>query len=139
MHPAAWNILLIDSEGPLHQGRASELCKTHGWKKSVSRSVFWMVEMMEAWFHADMDALALFYGAGFNRGALSGNRNVESIPKRRIEEGLRDATRNSDRGDYFRYKTLHGPQLLSAVSPSLVCEHAPNCSRLFQAIRKHLH
>jgi hypothetical protein len=137
-HSSAWNILLIDSEGPLDAVRVAALCKAFGWRKPVSRSIFWMVEMMEAWLHADKDALATFYGRGFKRNALSADRNVESISKRRLEEGLRAATKNSEKGDYFRNKTLHGPQLLALINPTLVRQAAPNCNRLFQAILAHL-
>jgi|ERR1035441_8490269 hypothetical protein len=46
-HPAAWNVLLRDSEGPSQPNRPA----------SLAGSIFWMVEMMESWFHADRDAL----------------------------------------------------------------------------------
>lgn len=46
--PAAWNILLRDSEGP------------HNSSRTTSDSIFWMVEMMESWFHADKPALEAF-------------------------------------------------------------------------------
>jgi len=47
-HPTAWNILLRDSEGPYNPSL------------SASDSKFWMVEMMESWFHADKDVLEAF-------------------------------------------------------------------------------
>src|ERR1035441_2961433 len=37
-HPAAWNVLLRDSEGPLQPNRPA----------SLAGSIFWMVEMMES-------------------------------------------------------------------------------------------
>ena len=68
-HPTALNILLRDSEGPYNAGH------------SAADSIFWMVEMMKSWFHADKDVLEGFYGRGFRREALRGNPNVEEIPK----------------------------------------------------------
>lgn len=69
-HVNAWNILLIDSEGP-DTGKLSEiLCQRHGWDKPQANSVFWMVQMMESWFHADLNALETFYGQGFRKNAL---------------------------------------------------------------------
>jgi len=60
-HKNAWNILLKDSEGPDH----GNLCEEQAWDKSHSDSIFWMVQMMESWFHADNEALETFYGPGF--------------------------------------------------------------------------
>ncbi len=46
-HGDAWNILLIDREGA-DNGRLSDaLCEVQGWAKSLSESIFWMIEMME--------------------------------------------------------------------------------------------
>src|ERR1035438_6408805 len=59
-HPAAWNVLLRDSEGPLQPNRPA----------SLAGSIFWMVEMMESWFHADKDALEAYYKTGFRKDAL---------------------------------------------------------------------
>ena len=33
-HPAPWNILLRDSEGPLNRNRSVSLCAKHGWQSS---------------------------------------------------------------------------------------------------------
>jgi len=121
----AWSILLIDSEGPLPRRGGSHAGRT-----------FWMVEMMEAWFHADKDALAEFYGDGFKKIALKPNPKVEEIPKADLERGLKAATRGCSKGAY--HKTAHAPTLLGRIRPDLVREAAPNCNRLFQAIRKHL-
>jgi hypothetical protein len=56
-HPSALNVLLKDSEGP-DSGRLSEsLCREYDWDGHHRESIFWMVEMMESWFHADKDAL----------------------------------------------------------------------------------
>jgi hypothetical protein len=41
-HPDAWSVLLIDSDGPLPNRGAGK----------HARRTFWMVEMMESWFHA---------------------------------------------------------------------------------------
>jgi hypothetical protein len=97
-----------------------------------------MVEMMESWFHADPSALAEFYGARFQKSALKINRNVEKIPKEDLEKGLRAATGKTVKGNYFDNKTSHGRQLLAKINPTLVRQAAPNCERLFQAVRKHL-
>src|ERR1700722_7193034 len=52
-HPDAWNILLRDSESPIDANTSALLCQRQKWHQSLASSIFWMVEMMEAWFHAD--------------------------------------------------------------------------------------
>jgi hypothetical protein len=121
-NPTAWNILLRDSEGPYNPSR------------SPSDSIFWMVEMMESWFHADKDVLEVFYGRGFRREALTANPNVEKIPKRDLVGGLKAATKDTGKGDYYRNKTTHGPDLLARIHPTLVRQAAPHCQRMFTSL-----
>ena len=105
-HPAAWNILLRDSEGPWHQDL------------QASDSIFWMVEMMESWFHADKDALEAYYKNGFRKAALKPNPKVEEIPKQDLIDGLKAATKDTAKGKY--HKTKHAPALLQSIKPALV-------------------
>jgi hypothetical protein len=133
-NPDAWCILLKDSEGPDTGNLSASLCQQNGWGLARTDSIFWMVEMMEAWFHADKDALESFYGAGFNRNALKANPEVEQIPKKDLENGLRAATKNTAKGDYLDNKTSHGPKLLELIDPDLVQGAAPNCRKLFEAV-----
>src|ERR1017187_9707562 len=48
-NPDAWNILLKDSGGPDSGDLSASLCKQNEWSQSHADSIFWMVEMMEAW------------------------------------------------------------------------------------------
>ena len=125
-HPAAWNILLRDSEGPLDPSRPP----------SGADSVFWMVEMMESWFHADKGALAQYYKKGFRKDALKPNPSVEEISKKDPIDGLNSATRETSKGKY--HKTKHAPTLLELIEPGLVRKAAPNCERLFTAVLQKL-
>jgi hypothetical protein len=93
-----------------------------------------MVEMMESWFHADKEALTTFYGANFRRNALKANPNVEQIPKKDLEDGLRAATKKTLKGDYYDNKTTHLSKLLALINPDLVRQAAPNCRKLFEAV-----
>jgi hypothetical protein len=133
-NPTAWNILLKDSEGPDTGDLSASLCRENRWDASHADSIFWMVEMMEAWFHADKDALERFYGAGFRRRALKPNPQVEQILKKDLEAGLRAATKDTSKGDYFDNKTSHGPELLTRIDRDLVQRAAPNCQKLFKAV-----
>src|SRR5271157_1024566 len=49
----SWNILLLDSEGPDNGSLSASLCAKKGWGQAQADSIFWMVEMMESWFHTD--------------------------------------------------------------------------------------
>jgi hypothetical protein len=133
-HPDAWNILLKDSEGPYAGVSSESLCREYGWDRSHRGSIFWMVEMMESWFHADKDAVEEFYGRGFKKSSLKANSKVEEISKNDLKKGLKAATKNTQKGDYFDNKTSHGPMLLSAISPVKVQKAAPNCRRLFATV-----
>jgi len=133
-HLNQWNILLRDSEGPDTGKLSAVLCTQKGWSESYAGSIFWMVEMMESWFHADKDALQEFYGERFNKNALKPNPKVEQIPKQDLKDGLHDATKDTGKGNYYRNKTSHGPKLLAKIKPKLVQEAAPNCKKLFDAI-----
>ncbi len=122
-HPSAWNILLRDSEGPFNSGGKED-------------STFWMVQTMEAWFHADKDAMGRYYGQGFRRDALSRNPRVEEIPKQDLIDGLKDATKDTRKGRY--HKTRHAPKLLELIAPDLVRKAAPHCGKLFTAVLNRL-
>jgi len=131
-HPAAWNILLRDSEGPLQPVQSALLCLKQQCEPAQADSIFWMVEMMESWFHADKDALEACYKTGFRRSALKANPNVEEISKHDLIEGLNAATKDTPKGKY--HKTKHAPALLQAIRPHLVRKAAPNCERFFRAV-----
>ena len=131
-HPQAFNILLLDSERA-DDGRLTEmLIAQEGWDKSLAHSIFWMVHMMEAWFHADKEALANYYRDGFNAGAMSSNPRVEEIGKKDLANGLKDATKGTKKGVY--HKTKHAPALLAVIAPERVRRAAPNCEKLFDAV-----
>jgi len=95
-------------------------------------SIFWMVEAMESWFHADKEALQRFYGKGFRADAMTANPQVEHISKKDLESGLKAAIEKTKKREY--HKTKHAPSLLEAIHPELVRQAAPNCDRLFDIV-----
>jgi Domain of unknown function (DUF4276) len=132
IHREAWNILLIDSEKPYSEALSLSICRENQWADEHAGSIFWMVQMMESWFHADKDALERFYGSKFRRSALARNPRVEEIPKVDLLKGLRAATTETSTGEY--HKTRDGSQLLARIDPELVRKAAPNCAKLFDVI-----
>jgi hypothetical protein len=117
VHSDVLNILLQDSEGSNFQ---------------VQESVFWMVQLMEAWFLADPEALESFYGKGFRRNALKQNPHVEQIPKADVLESLKQAVKETKKQRY--HKTQHAPRILGSLDPTKVRKAAPNCDRLFRVL-----
>jgi hypothetical protein len=89
-----------------------------------------MTQLMESWFVADVKALTGFYGQGFAAGSIPKRKNVEEIPKADVEKALKDATRNTQPGEY--HKTRHAPKILESLDPATVRARAPGCDRLLQ-------
>ena len=141
------DILLVDSEGPTdsndpHYDRLRQaLQNTPHWQRerrgvTVQPNQFhWMVQVMEAWFLADRDALRDCYGRQFNTQRLPGQpTTVESIPKDDVLRGLTRATERTQKGQY--HKTRHAPDLLASVDAGKVRQAAPACDRLFTTLER---
>jgi hypothetical protein len=122
-HSSAWNVLLLDREDTDEaeiRNKRLEGCDLD--------SVFWMVQIMEAWFLADVDALRALYKRRFSESALGWNPKVEEIPKPDVMEKLKRVSG----GDY--HKVNHGAKLLELIDPAKVRKAAPNCDRMFRLI-----
>ena len=136
-HPDAWNVLLLDSEGPDDGRLLDSLRERKDWTPPSGMrvrdgQVCWMVQLMESWFLADRTALRQFYGDGFSEAPLPGNPQVEQAPKNDVLNGLKSATRNSRPGEYR--KSAHAPKILALLSVQRVRDAAPNCRRLFASM-----
>jgi hypothetical protein len=123
-HPDALNLLLIDSEGPDTGQLFERICQPQQIPGSAKDEVFWMVECMESWFLADIEALGLYYRRDLTE-ASRGNPNVEEIPKKDVLARLKAAAG----GRY--HKTKDAPRLLKQIRPQRVRQAAPDCDRLF--------
>jgi len=80
----AFCVLLVDSEGPVRTPLAECMPDPVAWRRLElpDKHCHPMVQAMEAWLLADVEALRRYYGQGFNRGAIpAGLSNVELIPK----------------------------------------------------------
>ena len=136
-HPSAFVVLLKDSEGPAPD-RLSDIVTPDGQQAPPVRftddQIHLMVQAMEAWFLADIDALSEYYGHGFRPDCLPGYPNVEKAPKDDVLAGLKDATAKTQKGEY--HKTKHAPDLLAGLDPQTVRRRAPACNRLFQILEQ---
>jgi hypothetical protein len=137
-HSEAFNVLLVDSEGPVEGPPGEYLTTTEEWDLSGASAdqVHLMVQAMEAWLIADPETLARFYGQGFAASALPKAKIVENIPKDDLVPALKRATRGTTKGEY--HKTRHAFDLLAQIDPEKVRSRAPHCERLFQTLLDHL-
>ena len=81
-----FTVLLVDSEDPVAEGAGPwrHLMNRDTWSApdgANDENAHLMVQCMEAWFLADKDCLAAFFGHDFNRNALPGNQNIEEVAK----------------------------------------------------------
>jgi uncharacterized protein DUF4276 len=129
-------ILLVDSEGPVGGKDPWEhvrLRSGDGWQRPQGASadqIHFMVEAMEAWFHADKEKLEEFYKQGFRMASLSQRIEVEHIPKADLFAGMKLATRDCQKGEYS--KGEHSFQILALIRPEKVRAASPvHAERLF--------
>lgn len=137
-HGDAFNALLVDSEGPVSQSPWAHLQACDNWTiMDVSDNhCHMMVQAMEAWVVADPDALAHFYGHGFNSNPIPRQEDVEMISKPDLASALRLATQNTQKGEY--HKIRHGPKILASVDVARVRNRARHCERMFTILESKL-
>src|SRR5271157_3310107 len=130
-HANAFNILLVDSEGPVAKTPWLHLNDRDGWKRPAGISderCQLMAQAMEAWFVADLTALKTYYGKGFNEKPIPKRHNVEEIDRERLVNALIQASKNSSKGSY--HKVRHGGRILAYLNEAAVRTRAPHYNRL---------
>ena len=132
-------VLLVDSENPVADGSSSwlHLRKCDGWEKpdeATNENAHLMVQCMEAWFLADKDNLAAYFGHGFNRNALPGRQEIEDVAKDDVLGGLKNATHQCKKGEYG--KGRHSFDILERIDPAKVVDASPHASRLVETLQQ---
>lgn len=137
--PQSFSLLLVDSDKAVPNGETARsfLQKKH--KKWLLQNIsdeqcHLMVQIMESWFVADVDALKNYYGQDFNESAIPKNANVEKIDKTRVENSLKNATRQTQKNEY--HKIHHGGDLLGKIDAKKVRRAAHFCEILFDVLAK---
>ena len=131
--------LLVDSEGPVAEGAGPwrHLQTRDNWDRpdgATDDNAHLMVQCMVAWFLADKDCLAAFFGRGFNRDALSHNPDIEQVAKTDVLDGLKSATRQcKPKGEYG--KGRHSFEILSEIDPEKVLVASSHAMRLVHTLR----
>ena len=132
--------LLVDSEAPVTSTESWRHLKSRdSWdlpRTAAADSAHLMVQCMEAWFYADKDALERFFGPGFNTSVLSGQVDIEDIPKQDVQDRLAAATRQARRGRY--HKGRHSFDILRLIDPHKVAAASSHARRLVDALHKAL-
>ena len=129
-HPEAWNLLLVDAEEPVVHSPWEHLRRRRQNQFPPSKiddsHCHLMVQMMEAWFLADLPLLKDYYKQGFNDKAIPKQAKVEKIEKDKIETSLKVATKNTTKGPY--HKTSHAPEILRRLNVAKVRKAAPTAT-----------
>jgi hypothetical protein len=131
-------ILLVDSEAPVVEGSPWEHVRLRpgdGWARPEGASddqIHLMVQAMEAWFHADQDALRDYYGQCFRIAGLSQRQSIEQIPKADLLAGLKRATKDCLKGEYS--KGAHSFQILAQIDPVRVGAASPFVERSLKVL-----
>jgi len=131
-------VLLVDAEDRVTAHTSVDHLRSRdGWEFPPLRGhqVFLMVQAMEAWFLADREALAAFYGDGFLARSLPGSpTDIESVPKDDLESKLKHASRpTKTKGEY--HKTKHGFALLALIDPMEVEKGSPHAEQFNRFLR----
>jgi hypothetical protein len=132
-------MLLVDSETAVTVAAWQHLNQRQGdgWNRPAGATddqVHLMVQVMEAWFLADQQTLAGYYGQGFLRNSLPRQPNVEQIDKDRVFAALRRASTPTKKGAY--HKTRHGFELLELIDPALVRRASAHAEALLSVLSK---
>jgi hypothetical protein len=86
-----------------------------------------MVQIMESWFFADVEALKRYYGKEFNENSLPKRQDIENISKDDIFNILIKATNKTQKGKYS--KGEHSFELLEIIDPHKVVNQSPWAKR----------
>lgn len=130
-------VLLVDAEGLVKSstGPWQHLQERDRWnrpEKATDDQCHLMVQIMESWFLADVDAIERFYDDGFRTSALPPNPDIEKVSKQDVEKGLEGATRDTKKGRY--HKAKHSFEILANLDPEKVREASPYAKRLIEAL-----
>ena len=130
-------VLLVDSEVPVGQntGPWQHLKSRDNWNRpadALDDSAHLMVQCMEAWFLADKEALAGYFGDGFNPNSLPGRLEIEQLSKSEVEQGLKMASRQCKKGRYD--KGGHSFGILAELDPGKVTAASPHAKRFFTTL-----
>jgi len=120
------------------RGRTGE--SADHWEKPIGASeedCHLMVQSMESWFLADINALKSFYGSTFNESGLPNRSDIEYISKDAVLTCLHTVSRNTRKGSYD--KGAHSFGILASIDPNKVTALSPWASRFVLLLTAKMH
>lgn len=137
----SFDMLLVDSDEAVAESESARAFLQRKYKKWQLKNIkdeqcHLMVQIMESWFLADVDAVKTFYGKEFKETAIPKNDNVETIAKDAVEKSLNAATAKTQKAEY--HKIEHGAKILEIINPQKVRKAAPHCEKLFRVIKEEI-
>lgn len=133
-YPIDLCVLLVDSETAVTEdtlvwdvvkNREGDKWERPSW--ATENHLYLMVESVETWLLTDQDALNEFFKRDFNAKSLP-TTNLEVRSRGEIDDALKNATRNCQKGIY---KHGHANEIIGLVSPEKV-KTLNHGKRLFQ-------
>ena len=128
-------VLLVDAEGPVTAKTAWGHLQQGRWSRPAGakdEQCHLMVQVMESWFLADVDALEGYYGQGFRSGSLPKNPDVEKVPKKDVERRLKFASRDTGKGEYKKGRDSFA--ILERLDPAKVRAASRHADRFVKAL-----
>lgn len=131
-------ILLVDSEDEVTKSAWQHLRERteDQWakpKNAADDQAHLMVQCMESWFLADREHLKEYFAKKFRENALPPQNAIEKIPKAKVFDSLKAATRETQKGGYN--KGLHSFAILEQIDPAKVQRSSPFAKRLIDTIK----
>ncbi len=126
-------LLLVDSEAPVTN---PSVWQHDNWQKphnATEEHLHFMVECMEAWFMADKQTVATYYGKDFKQNTLPQNTTIEAISKSDLYDGLKKATKDTTKGSYS--KGGHSFEILSRIDANKVISNSTYAKRLHDTLQ----
>jgi hypothetical protein len=137
-HAGEMILLLVDSERPVTTEAWAHLgAQPDGWEQPAGATddqAHLMVQAMEAWFFADKDCVAEYYGDGFLVNSLPPRGNVEEIPKDDLVPRLQHASRRTLKRGY--HKVRDGFSILALVNPTKIRKASAHAERFFGVLER---
>jgi hypothetical protein len=128
----------VDSEAPVTETDTWEHVRLRvddGWQRPRGASgdqIHFMVQAMEAWFHADKEKVQEYFGQGFRLASLKSRTDIENIPKADLYDGMQMPTRDCRKGEYS--KGQHSFEILALIDPARVRAASPHAGRLLNTL-----
>jgi len=96
-----------------------------------------MVQSMESWLLADIEALISFYGPELKEKSIPSRSDIENIAKSDVLDALKAATRYTQKGSYD--KGNHSFRILRVLNPERVISSSPWARRFVMLLSEKMH